>query len=181
LKQIAEAKYRTYRLDSTWKIPIYGVIMARKILDSTGNNFQFFKKQEDLEEVLRLAKTNMPIKAIADWFGCSYQTISTNEVVLPFVKRGWAEYRERIERELFTLATIDLKAVEPDQFDTYASMKQKALNTIHKVLHADPYVPPQEVERVRRLSDEELKIELERAAALLPKAIQARTGTKSGV
>lgn len=152
--------------------------MPRKYVERVTKPAQFFTTQADLDEIYELAKKNLPMKALADWFKCSYQTLSTNEIVMPIVRRGWAEYRERIETEMFNLATLDLKAVDPDRFETYASMKQKALNTLHNTLHKDPYIPPQEIERVRRLSDDELKVELEKAMTTMGSKIATKRGLK---
>lgn len=134
----------------------------------------FFTCDEDFDEVYELATKNMPIKSIADWFGCSYQTVASNTAVIALIHRGWAEYRHIIEDELLQMATVSLESIDPTERAIYAGMKTKAAATLHKNLHKDPFVPPQELERVRRLSDDELAAELEKAKAQLVRSVTPR-------
>jgi hypothetical protein len=110
-----------------------------------------------------LAELNLPAKSIADAFGCSYQTLVNHEEAMDIVRRGWAAYRAGIEFELRALAYEKIpEDADPQVAAAIKASKVKAIALIHKVLHAAPFVPPVEQERLRRLSDEELQTELKK-------------------
>lgn len=111
----------------------------------------------------RMSNLNLPIKTIADSFGCSYQRLSTDDDLMSIIRVGWSNYRERIEQELWNLATAEPQLFD-DPVERSEVRKQKlvALKAIHVVLHREPFIAPIEQERVRRLSDEELQEELKK-------------------
>lgn len=129
-----------------------------------GKRATFFTTEADLDELYRLARQNLSIKQIAAAIGCSYQTISTSPIAMPIVQQAWVHYVLEIDGELHRLATLDLSEVVPEERAMYSGMKMKALTTIHKEIHKEPFVGAAEEEKIRRMSDEELEAEITRIA-----------------
>jgi hypothetical protein len=116
------------------------------------------------EKLKALSGLNLPLKSIADAFGCAPSTLASDDVPMRIVRLGWATYRATVERELLSMAMeVPGPNATPEEAASIRASKLKALAQIHKVLHKDPFVPVQEEERVRRLTDEELRAELARA------------------
>jgi hypothetical protein len=139
---------------------------------STGRPKTFFREDErsTWEPQLRLlASRGLRDNDIAHYFGCSAQLMKGIEEVIGIIRHEKAAYRFRIEDELYRIATIpDTDFVlyeDPVERAEMRKQKMKALTVLHNVLHKDPFVPPAEGERLRRLSDEDLKLELEKALA----------------
>jgi len=136
--------------------------MARRELKA--KTARFFTTEAELDQLYELALLNLPIKAIADNIGCSYQTITTNDFAASIVRQGHSDYLKKLNAEVHKFAFMDLSQYEPKERDGYATLKAKCLGDLYKVANKDPFVPPQELERVKRLTDEELAIEIQRAA-----------------
>jgi hypothetical protein len=129
----------------------------------------FFREDERSTwepRLIQLARLNLSNKVIADAFGCSYSTLTRNQELIVLINMGRAHYAERIQQELYNAAQEDPWAVEDkEERGQIRTNSLKALAILHKELNRDPWVPPAEQEKLRRLSDEELQKELEKHLA----------------
>jgi len=151
--------------------------MSRREVKSKSS--RFFTTEEELDKLYELAFLNLPIKSIAANIGCSYQQISTNEMAASIVAQGHSDYLKKLNREMHRIAFLDLNdpiSVFPEDRAMWSSMKTKMLAELHKVANKDPFVAPQEVERVRRLSDDELAIEIQKIAETQRKTVASGRG-----
>jgi len=128
---------------------------------------------EDLEPwlpvVLELAKRSLPIRNIATLVDLTYRDFKNSEVLNGAAITGHALYRLTVEQGLYALATEDVAAGEdPIERSSIRTTKLKALQVMKNALDKkDEWVPEAEKERLRRLTDDELKAAIKDAAAKL--------------
>lgn len=128
---------------------------------------QTFFAEEDIQEwgpiVYAAACKRMTVSSIAGKFGAAYSTLTNNELGMNIVRQGWAKHDEEILDLLLDQARDQPSLYEPEERSQIRALKADAIKTIYKVLTRE--LPPtvQETERVRRLSDAELKTELAKA------------------
>ena len=128
---------------------------------------------EDLEPwlpvVLELAKRSLPLKDISTLIGVGYSAFTKNEALTATARSGHALYRLTVEQGLYALATEDVAAGEdPIERSSIRTTKLKALQVMKNALDKkDEWVPEAEKERLRRLTDDELKAAIKDAAAKL--------------
>ena len=129
---------------------------------------EFFRPDEEAtwRPVLKqLSELNLPAKSIADHFGCSHTTLVHSDDAMEIVRKGWAFYRAFVEMELWLAISEplpnDLTHTERLDWKRY---KADIAKHIHKHLTKDPWVAPVEQERLSRLTDEELEVELGKAS-----------------
>lgn len=134
-----------------------------------GRPTAYFKEEEEHiwgPQLFALASKRMNTSNIAGKFGCSLHTIADQPRLMHYVRQGWSAHDEAVLDLILAQANAD-----PSLYEDFAeraqvrNLKADAVKQLYKVLTRD--IPPtiQETERVRRLSDEELKQELAIALA----------------
>lgn len=126
----------------------------------------FFREDErDIwaPELLRLAKLNFPLRNLCQAMHCGMNTLTTNEDAMYVVHEGWSWYRAEVETALLELAMDQGTGIEDAlERKSIKDARLKALQTIHKSMHAAPPESLAEQERIRRLSDAELNAEIQK-------------------
>ena len=135
-------------------------------MSKRGPDKVFFAEEDEAEWgpiVLAAARKRMTVSAIAGKFGCAHSTLGNNERAMSLVRQGWAAHDEEILDLLLDQARDQPSLYEAEERAQIRALKSDAIKTIYKVLTRE--LPPtvQETERVRRLSDAELKDELAKA------------------
>jgi hypothetical protein len=144
--------------------------MARRIKIGTKFNIDDFAKpdctfKEDPSAwndiIFRMGRLNIPKKVIADYCGTTLASFNPSLEQVRLVMAGQAEHRLIIDGTLMELAELDVSAMDPEERAHWIGIKWKALETLKKCLNKlDEWIPPEETERVRRLTDEELLAKL---------------------
>lgn len=112
--------------------------------------------------IFRMARLNIPRKVIADYCGVSHVTFGAYMDQIRLVCAGQAEHRLIIDGMLMEMAETDISATDPEERVAAMNMKWKAIETLKKCISKlDEWIPPEETERVRRLTDAELAAKLE--------------------
>lgn len=119
--------------------------------------------------ITALASRSLPYRDIAGICRCHPRTLQNNVSVQDAVRQGHAAHKLMVEQNLYLLATADV-SLGADSIDK-ASIRQtklKALQILKGSLDGkDKFIPPEEQERLRRMSDEELTAAIKDAAAKL--------------
>ncbi len=117
--------------------------------------------QDWTDYVYQLALRSLPVKDIAAKLGVHPQTLRNYEPIIAAIQEGHADHRLTIEAELFADATTNPFEFEPEERAAIRAARASALKILKQAIDKkDDFVPVQETERIRRLSDAELQEEL---------------------
>jgi hypothetical protein len=112
----------------------------------------------------QLALRSLPIRDIAAKFRCHPQTIRDSDEIMEAIRAGHADHRLAIENALFQDAMLNPMSFEdPMERATIRTVRANALKILkNSIDKKEEFVPAAEQEKLRRLSDAELELELQK-------------------
>jgi len=115
--------------------------------------------------LLELARKRCTISTITGKFKCGYQTLAQNDSAMEYVRLGWAEHDEEVLDLILAQAKDDPMLYEESVDRTSVrNLKASAIKTLYTTMMQVIPPAPAEVERVKRLTDEELAAEITKIA-----------------
>lgn len=117
--------------------------------------------------IYNLALRALPLRDIAGKVRCHPETLRDSAVIMETIRAGHADHRLTIEAALFADATADAwRGEDPSERADIRKARTAALRMIKSTIdRKEEFVSPVEVEKIRRLSDEELDAELQKFVA----------------
>jgi hypothetical protein len=117
-----------------------------------------------IDIVFQLASQNLPLKDIAYLCRCSLSTLKQLEPIIIAIRFGWAEYRLKVESELFAIAVADPNSIsDVSERIAVRNSKIKALVEIKRFLEKrDEFLENDSGGEVKKLTDAELAQQLQK-------------------
>lgn len=132
-----------------------------QLIPKPHEKFKGAEAQDWLDYVYELALRSLPIRDISAKLGVHPQTLRDYPDIIAMIAEGHADHRLQIDYELFADATANPFDFEAEERAEVRRARSDALKILKKSIEKkDEYVPPQETERIRRLTDAELQDEL---------------------